>query len=329
MGYGSYSYEAHEQITHRQASVPVHEVFKNNDVVSSMSPFRMSVRESRDSADHPNSIAVAFGLDLTGSMSDIPMELAQKSLPKFMQVLLGLGVIDPQVLFAGIGDVETDRQNALQVGQFESTAELMNKWLTEMALDVCGGGGNGGESYHLFAKMLESKTAIDCFEKRGQKGIAFVAADDNLFPNCPHGDMSTVFGDIPNVSDRIAAIFERALCRWDIFCIIPDSQRANSCKKSWVKVLGTRVIVANSHDDICDIAGALTAIQTGAVTSLQELQKGLVDLGRPGSVTARIIAAVEAYAHSVLRGAPERPAEPVQPEAGTPRQRRARREGLV
>ncbi len=329
MGYGSYSQEAHEQITHRQASVPVREVFKSTKVISSMSPYQMKVRESRDSADHPNSIAIAFGLDLTGSMSGIPKNLARRYLPNFMQVLLGLGVVDPQVLFAGIGDVATDDRNAFQMGQFESTAELMNKWLTEMALELCDGGGNGGESYHLFAAALDAKTVTDCFTVRGQKGIAFITGDDRLFAESGNRDMSTVFGDIAEARDGVEAIFRRAMRTWDIFCIIPDAHRAMQCKASWSKVLGTMVIVAHSEEDICDIAGSLAALQTGAVTSLRQLQSGLKGLGRSDANTARIIAAVEDYAHSISRGAPERPAEPVKAEAGTPRQRRQRRDGSV
>ncbi len=327
MGYGSYSHEAHQKITTSQARAPAREVFKETEVSKTMLAYRMKVRESRDSAEHPRSIAIAFGLDLTGSMEHIPINMAQKSLPNFMQVLVTLGVQDPQPLFAGIGDVATDGRNAFQVGQFESTAELMNRTLTGMAVvDFCNGGGNGGESYHLFAEMLASRTSIDCFERRGQKGVAFITGDDNLFPSCRPRDMSVVFGDISDTTETVKTIFERASQTWDIFCIIPDASRARECEHSWREVLGERVIVAQRYDDICDIAGALTAIQTGAVTSLGELQQGLLRLGRSGDVATRIILPIEAYAHSILRGAPERPAQPVTPSSGTPHERRKRRE---
>ena len=204
----------------------------------------------------------------------------------------------------------------------------MNKWLTSVAF-VCNGGTNIGESYHLFYKMMAEKVSADCFEKRGQKIITFVIADEELMDSCPSGDMSTVFGDIPDTHASVSSIVKAAARTCVQFCVIPDAGRAARCGPSWRKSLGSRVIVANSHEDISDIMGALTAIELGAVTSLQELHKGLMSLGRSGEVTARIIAAVESYAYSIFRGAPERPAESVQPEGGTPRQRRARREGSV
>lgn len=328
MGYGSYSYEAHTQITRAQERKPVAQVFKETKVISDMSAHRMKLRESRDSADHPRSLAIVIGLDLTGSMAHIPQYMARQSLPSFMEVMTGLGVEDPQVLFTGIGDVLTDGGNALQVGQFESTGELMNRWLTSVAF-VCNGGPNRGESYHLLLEALHHKTSIDCYEKRGQKGVAFIIADDHLMDDCPAGDMSTVFGDIRDTRASIEDIVERASRTYDIFCIIPDAGRASRCESSWRKALGERVIVAHSEADICDIAGALAALQTGAITSLGELHQGLLKLGRSGDVATRIILPIEAYAHSILRGAPERPAQPLKPDGGTPRQRRKRRDESI
>jgi hypothetical protein len=110
------------------------------------------VRECRDSADHPAALGIVFALDVTGSMGAIPKMLAARELPKFMQVLLGSGVVDPQLLFMAVGDAHFDRA-ALQVGQFESTANLMDEWLTRSFLEG-GGGGNGRESYELALYFL-------------------------------------------------------------------------------------------------------------------------------------------------------------------------------
>ena len=59
-----------------------------------------------------------------------------------MKVLTDCKVPDPQILFVAVGDATSDRA-PLQVGQFESTAELMDQWLTWSFLEGGGGGSSG------------------------------------------------------------------------------------------------------------------------------------------------------------------------------------------
>ena len=80
-------------------------------------------RESRDSAAHPESTAIAVFFDVTGSMGSVPRVLQEK-LPQLMGLLCRKGYIkDPQILFGAFGDATCDRV-ALQVGQFESGVEM-------------------------------------------------------------------------------------------------------------------------------------------------------------------------------------------------------------
>src|SRR5262245_41161322 len=77
------------------------------------------VRESRDSAEHPRSLAIAVLFDVTGSMRHVPRVL-QAKLPRLLGLLLRKGyAADPQILFGAIGDATCDRV-PLQIGQFES-----------------------------------------------------------------------------------------------------------------------------------------------------------------------------------------------------------------
>src|SRR5512134_703902 len=145
MGYGSYSSDAHRAIISGRADLPVQAYFKQSSCHPLMNPKGVKVRECRDSEAHPESLGVVFALDVTGSMGDIPALLAQRELPRFMKMLDDCQVRDPQLLFCAVGDATSDGA-PLQVGQFESTAELMDQWLTWSFLEG-GGGGSGEESY--------------------------------------------------------------------------------------------------------------------------------------------------------------------------------------
>ncbi len=138
MGYGSYSYEAHEAMTRARADKPVQQVFKQTQCHPLMDPHGVKARESRDSAAHPNSLGIVFALDVTGSMGKIPDLLARERLPSFMKTLLACGIADPSVLFLAVGDAASDRA-PLQVGQFEASEREIDQWLTWTFLEGAGG----------------------------------------------------------------------------------------------------------------------------------------------------------------------------------------------
>src|SRR5688572_16109224 len=104
MGYGSYSYEAHENLVQSRVDKSREEVFTQRSVHPLLDPHGVKFRESRDSAAHPNSVPIIFALDVTGSMGAIPEQLARRELPHFMKSLLDAEVTDPQVLFMFVGD---------------------------------------------------------------------------------------------------------------------------------------------------------------------------------------------------------------------------------
>jgi hypothetical protein len=158
-----------------------------------MSPKGVRVRESRDSAEHPRSLGIAFALDVTGSMGDIPDLLARRELPNFMKILVDCQVADPQVLFLAAGDATCDRA-PLQVGQFETTGELMDQWLTWSFLEG-GGGGQDTESYELALYFLAQHTDMDCYRKRDKRGYLFMTGDERPYPAVSRIQVESVIGD--------------------------------------------------------------------------------------------------------------------------------------
>lgn len=149
MGGGTYTHEAYEKIrvTRDYANKSREEIFKSRKLDPEMDPRNIQLRESRDSDEHPESVSIIVALDVTGSMGFVPEDLVKNTLPDLMGTLMKAGIKHPQILFLGIGDHVYDNA-PLQVGQFESSAELLDRWLTKVYLEQ-GGGGNSGESYHL------------------------------------------------------------------------------------------------------------------------------------------------------------------------------------
>ncbi len=337
MGYGGYSHEAHQQITQHQATLPPGETFKETCVRDDMCVYNMRPRESRDSAKHPASLAIAFFLDGTQSMHDIPFNLATRTLPAFMATVIGLGIHHPQILFGMVGDTETDMPRPIQVGQFESEEGPMNSWLLRYPRKLFKGGANAGESYHLCFPFLAQRTSIDCFEKRGKRGYAFLTGDDHPFRFSGPSEITNVFGDIHEKARPVRELLQEAQRMYHVFFVIPDQFRASGCgfvhdrgtvESSWRELLGDHVIVAEDPDDVCTICGALVALTEGTVKTLDALADRLRALGTDSRQLGRIMNAIGPYANAIGRG--DRPPAGTPPaddrSAGAPRERRQRRD---
>ncbi len=269
------------------------EVFLQRECHPLMSPKGLKVRESRDSDDHPHSLGIVFALDVTGSMGDIPHRLATKELPEFMKLLGACRVPDPQVLFMAVGDATSD-QAPLQIGQFETTAELMDQWLTWSYLEG-GGGGQNTESYELAFYFAVQHTDMDCFAKRRKKGYLFLTGDELPYPAVSRHQVEAIFGekldeDIP-VEEVIAAAGET----YHPFFLIPDLDRRERCERRWRDLLGDRVICMESPEDTCRVAAGLVALTEGRVRDLDDLAALLAKEGGGDRVPA-VIRALRPYA---------------------------------
>ena len=240
MGYGAYSYEAHRALTSTRRSQPVQEVFSQRACHPLMNPRGVTARESRDSPEHPESLAIAFALDVTASMGSIPEALARRDLPDFVQTLQELGVAHPQVLFMAVGDAVGD-QAPLQVGQFESSAELMDQWLTWSWIEG-GGGGGDAESYELALYFAAEHVEMDCYRKRGRRGYLFITGDERPYPALSRHMVREVFGDELEQDVPLRALVERLRRSFEPFFLIPDLRRRRGPERVWRDLLGDRVI---------------------------------------------------------------------------------------
>ncbi len=287
MGYGNYSHEAHEALLHGRKVLPSQQVFQQRRCHPLMDPKGVRLRESLDSADHPQSLGVVFALDVTGSMGDIPRLLATEQLPKFMKVLDGCKVPDPQLLFLAVGDATSDR-SPLQVGQFESTAELMDQWLTWCHLEG-GGGGSGEESYELALYFLALHTRMDCWTKRQKRGYLFMTGDEKPYPILSRHVVETVTGDRLDDDLKVEEVVAELQKTFIPFFIIPDHDRRGGCERAWRDLLGDHVLCMESPADICFVTAGALLLSEGLVSDLGELETVLLGSGMPRDRGAAVI----------------------------------------
>lgn len=298
MGYGEYSHAAHVALTSRRsASAPV---FTQRGCHPLMDP-RHAVREARDSTDHPDSLGVMFALDVSGSMGQVPRSLATETLPDFMQVLLDAGITDPQVCFAAIGHAGQDRA-PLQVGQFESSATLIDRWLTRLWLE--GGGVGGHEAYELAMYFAARRVRLDSVEKRGRRGFLFLTGDTGPNPAVSRVQVERILGDTLSTDLPIRALIEELQHSFEPFFLLAPGV-ARGVERAWRDLLGDRVVALQHADDAAHIAAGLIALLEGAADSLDGYATRLRASGMRRRRIARIAGALVPFAASIGRdGAP-------------------------
>ena len=244
MGGGSYSIDSRN--TRAKAmnyhSNSIHENFTASGMHEGMNPKGVTIRESRDSLEHPNSLAIIIAMDQTGSMGYMPQELVKDGLPHIMTTIIGAGIPDPQVMFCAIGDAHNHERSPFQISQFESSDEKLDFWLTKVHLEG-NGGGNGGEDYSFAHHFAAHHTSIDCFEKRGEKGFLFTIGDDK-----PHSSITSAMfkgyldkGDLSEQTDE--QMIKEAQKLYNVYHIhVGRNEASHNVKRRWTQLLGENFV---------------------------------------------------------------------------------------
>ena len=244
-----------------------------------MDPYRVTARESRDSADHPNSTPIVVLFDVTGSMGTVPV-IVQQRLSRLHGLLTERGwCTDPQLLFGGIGDADTD-QVPLQIGQFESD-NRMDEQLRLIFLEG-GGGGQKSESYELAGYFIAQHTVTDAWQKRGKKGYLFIIGDELNKERLRARHVRRVIGDRIDTDLRNDSIYAELAKRWETFFILPrqtsyyEDREVNG---HWRDLLGERFLKLEDPAAVSD----LIALTIGMTEGRVDLGQGLADLGDVGT----------------------------------------------
>jgi hypothetical protein len=194
--------------------------YQQTHIHEDLKPYKV-VRECCDSEEHPNTIPVIIGLDVTGSMGRACVKTAQ-NLNTIITSLYDK-FDDIEFMIMGIGDLAYDFA-PIQASQFESDvriAEHLDKVYMEH-----GGGGNGFESYTAAWYFGLHHTKLDCW-KRGKKGIIITMGDEPLNPYLPKYPLEKITGDNLEADVETKDLYELTKEKFDIYHIAIDD--ADDC----------------------------------------------------------------------------------------------------
>lgn len=189
--------------------------YRQTNIHKDLNPYKV-VRECCDSEEHPNTIPVIIGLDVTGSMGRACVKTAQ-NLNTIITSLYDK-FDDIEFMIMGIGDLAYDRA-PIQASQFESDvriAEHLDKVYMEH-----GGGGNGFESYTAAWYFGLHHTKLDCW-KRDKKGIIITMGDEPLNPYLPKYPLEKITGDNLEADVETKDLYELTKEKFDIYHIAID-----------------------------------------------------------------------------------------------------------
>jgi len=249
MGRGSYD-STRATVTSRSYVGLDHRQIFSSALKTICNPKGVELRESRDSENHPNSIPIIIGLDMTGSMHRIPKMLITEDLNNIMMKLLEAHITDPQVMFMGIGDHECD-QAPLQISQFESDDQKLDQWLKDLWIER-GGGGNDGESYLLSWYFAAHKTALDSIERRNMKGFLFTIGDEKTLKLLPAEAIEDIFDD-KNQPITAARLYADVSEKYNVFHIHireGSNGRRQEVIDDWRELIGDNLIIVEDHTEV-------------------------------------------------------------------------------
>lgn len=241
-------------------------IFKRRTMSDALNPRNIKIRESRDSDSNPESNAIIIAGDVTGSMGMIAETLIRKGIGvAFQEILDRKPVSDPHLMVMGVGDVNYDSA-PLQVTQFEAGLAIAEQ-TAEIFLEG-GGGGNAFESYDLPWYFAATRTAIDCFEKRGKKGYLFTVGDEPPSPGLQREAIVQVFGD--SISQDLPAkdLLTMAERYYDVFHIIVEeghfaSRAPDRVTSAWRELLGERVIGLSDYTLLSEVIVSAIQVNEG------------------------------------------------------------------
>lgn len=255
MGSGTFdpgAYRAYASTTRGKAT---DEIYTARTIHKDLDPKGVKLRESRDSADNPQSTPLIVAIDVTGSMGMIADVLAREGLGTlFTEILDRKPITDPHLMFMAVGDANFDSA-PLQVSQFEADNRIVDQ-LTQIYIEH-GGGGNNFESYNLPWYFAANHTEHDSLIKRGRRGYLFTVGDEEAPKALTKSQLEKFIGDTVERDAASEETLQDAQRKYDVFhIVIKEGSHARShldrVMSSWTNILGQHVIALANHKKLAE-----------------------------------------------------------------------------
>ena len=230
----------------------VRQIYKVRRLSKELDPLNI-MRECCDSEEHPNTLPVIIGIDVTGSMGSAAMEVAA-SINNILTELYK-EVADVEFAIMGIGDSYYDTAPC-QISQFESDVRIA-QWLDEIYFEA-GGGPNAFESYSYAWYMGAKHTKLDCW-KRGKKGIIITIGDEILNPYIEGESIRNDIGDDCQTETLSTAdIYAMVKDKYNLYHIhiehgYSSSERAERVKDSFSTFLPAQNIYTSKVENLSKV----------------------------------------------------------------------------
>lgn len=239
-------------------------IFTMDKIHKNLNPYNV-VRECCETEEHPNTIPIVLGLDVTGNMN----RACKSCLDSLNETIINLykDYKDVEIAIAGIGDFAYDKY-PFQLSQFESDARIADN-LFNLYIEN-GGGGNSWESYTALWYGGLYHTKLDCW-KRGKKGILISLGDENLNYSLPKNAILRVFGDVVQNDIDTRELYEQVLEKFDVYhiAITNDSsywRYKDGIKETWGELLGQNLIISTS-DNLPNVISSIVKDSMSAPTA--------------------------------------------------------------
>ena len=229
------------------ANADVRSLYKATTMSPLLNPYRV-VRECRDSEEHPNTVPIILGLDVTGSMGSACTMCAAK-LNETIEALYKT-VDDVQILTMGIGDIEWDKY-PIQATQFESDIRIFEQ-MNALVFEG-GGGGNGYESYAAAWWFGLHNTALDCYTNRGKKGIIITMGDECPGEKLSAWHLAKYLGCEIRENISVEDVYKAACEKFDIYHISITNDSSyhwynRQADQEWTSLMGDHYCTATSNE---------------------------------------------------------------------------------
>ena len=232
------------------------DIYKARTIDPALNPYNV-MRECVDTEEHPNTIPVIFGLDVTGSMGS-SLEKVAKQIDLIMNKLYK-EITDVEFMIMGIGDLYCDTY-PIQISQFESDIRIAEQ--LEKVYFERGGGGNRWESYTAAWYMGSRHCKLDCW-KRNKKGIIITLGDESINPYLEKNALARVTGDNLQADIETKELYKEASEKFDIYHVVVTDGGSSygwhelDIKTSWPKYLDSEHLKYVTIDNLAEIVSTI------------------------------------------------------------------------